>query len=68
MTDNISADYVVENHGSLFLVRALKESATRHLREHTGEETQWIGTAVAVEPRYIEEFVAHLKDDGFTFV
>lgn len=57
-------DYQIENHGSLYLVRPTSDEAREHLKEHT--DGQWFAGALAVEPRYLVDLVAHLHDDGYT--
>jgi len=59
-------DFEVENHGSLYLVRATTEEALSHLQGNVSGEAQWIGWAVAVEPRYIEDMVLALEENGWT--
>lgn len=59
------SDYSVENHGSLFLIRANSTSAYQHLSEHVSDEAQWLGTALAVEPRYIVNLVEGLRAEGY---
>ncbi len=66
MPPTIEFDIRVENHGSIFLVRPLNELAEDWLKEHTGPETQRLGKAVAVEGRYIEDFVKGMQEDGLT--
>jgi hypothetical protein len=56
-------DARVENHGSLFLVRALTDCALAWLEEHT--DGQWLGNGLAVEHRYVTDLVAGLRDAGF---
>ncbi len=56
-------DARVENHGSLFLVRALTRCALAWLTEHT--DGQWLGNGLAVEPRYVESLVDGLREHGF---
>jgi hypothetical protein len=58
-------DFLIENHGSLFLVRGQNTYATDWLIEHTDDSSQWLGAALAVEHRYIHDLVAHLQSDGF---
>ncbi len=58
-------DYMVENHGSVFLIRPRNEHARKHLKDNTGVETVWFCGALACEPRYVPELVAALTDEGF---
>lgn len=58
-------DYTVENHGSLFLLRPTHGAARENLEEHTGDEAQWFGGALAVEHRYIGPLVNQLREHGW---
>ena len=53
----------VENHGTLVLVRPLTVDVEAWLKEHT--DGQWFGGALVVEPRYVEELLLGLIDQGF---
>ena len=61
-----AADFVVSGGGSVYLVHPLTDDARSHLLRVVGEEAQFLGNAVAVEHRYIADFVAALAEDGFT--
>ena len=60
------ADYSIENHGTIYLVRSNNLAALAHLREHTAGDTSWFGRALAVEHRYIAGLVTSLQEEGFT--
>jgi hypothetical protein len=52
-------DLLLENHGSLFLIRPLSVSGQQWLDENVGDEnTLTFGGAIVCEPRYIEA-IAH---------
>lgn len=57
--------FSIENHGSVMLVRPQSDDVTAWLRENT--DGQWLGGALAVEPRYVEPLVDGLLDAGFSF-
>lgn len=59
-------DYTATNHGSLYLVEPHNDTAYAWLMDHVSTETQWMGRAVAVEPRYVQGLVEQLREDGFT--
>ena len=60
-------DYTVENHGSIYLLRANNDDALDWFKDHVGEDSQWFGKAtLAVEQRYIVGLVANLREDGYT--
>lgn len=63
---SVHPDYTLENHGSLWLVRCHNEAAYINLREGANPEAQWIGWAIAVEPRYVESLVTQLREEGWT--
>jgi hypothetical protein len=54
-TSEVQADLIIENHGSLFLLRPVSSLGQTWLDENVGDsETQtWCG-AVVCEPRYVE--------------
>ena len=53
----------VENHGSICLVRPLTPDVSSWLHEHT--DGTWFGSALVVEPRYVEPLVTALIQEGF---
>ena len=59
------ADYKVEGSGTVYLLRPLNISAAENLKEHTNEEAQFFGNALAVEHRYIDDLVAQLREEGW---
>lgn len=60
-------DFTVENHGSIYLVKAYTENALTHLQLHTADDAQWWGkSTLVVEPRYVANLVHHLREDGYT--
>lgn len=58
-------DYDFNDCGSIVMVRPLNDAARDHLAEHLGEEAQWLGGALAVEPRYAPDLSAELCREGF---
>jgi len=62
----IPADFVVENHGSIFLLKPLTPSAISWIEDHIGQENgyQPYFPAVVVEHRYIADIVAGIQNDG----
>jgi hypothetical protein len=59
-------DYTFESHGSLWLCRPSTNDARAWLDDHVGDEAQWFGGALAVEPRYVVDLAAQLQNDGWT--
>jgi hypothetical protein len=58
------SDVRVEGHGSVCLVRPATDGAAAWLRENT--DGTWFGGALAVEPRYVLNLVAAMREHGFT--
>ena len=58
------ADIAVEYHGSLWLVRPLTQAGTRWLEQHIPEDVQFFGSALAVEPRYVDALVEGIVGAG----
>jgi len=56
-------DYVIENHGSIVLVRPQGPQSRQHLEAVTSG--MWYGSALVVELRYLDALVAGLTDEGF---
>jgi hypothetical protein len=58
-------DILVENHGSIFLLRPVSFAAQSWLQENViGEETQMFGNAVVCEPRYVTDIVFGARAEG----
>lgn len=60
----MNTDYEFHNAGSLVLVHGMNDFALDHLRENS--DGQWLGGAMAVEPRYAPQLSADLCRDGFS--
>jgi len=60
----VQVDVYVENHGSIFLVRPVSNSACDWLTENVSEESQYFGNALVVEHRYIEALIHGLQEAG----
>jgi len=58
-------DVLVSNHGSLWLVEPVSDAARDWLNENLSAERQYLGRAVAVEPRYVDDLVRGLQSGGF---
>ena len=56
-------DARVEGHGSVVVVRPLTDDALAWLTVHT--DGTWFGDALAVEPRYVCNLVAGMRESGF---
>jgi hypothetical protein len=63
---NIPPDFVVEDHGSIFLLKPLTPPATSWVEDHIGQENAYQPylPTVVVEHRYIADIVAGIQNDG----
>ena len=59
-------DATIINHGSIFLLEPWTEAAHDWINEHIGNDAQWFGQALAIEPRYAPAIIAGMQDDGLT--
>ena len=59
--------FAIEDHGTIVLVRPLTDDAKTWLVEHTADDAQWFGGALAAEPRYAEDIVEALVEEGFAW-
>jgi hypothetical protein len=59
-------DFVLENHGSILLLRPQNESAVAWLNEHIGSENgfQPYWPTVVIEHRYIGAILEGIQGDG----
>lgn len=60
------ADFQVQNHGSIVLLEPISVQASEWLELHIGDDAQFWGNSVVVEPRYLQNIVAGIRDDGLT--
>ncbi len=59
-------DFHITNHGTIWLIRPVTEAATEWLDRNIGHgpDVQYLGTSVAVEPRYVDDILAGIECDG----
>lgn len=57
-------DFTVTNHGSIFLLTPMNETASEWIENNLPEDRQTLGLAVAVEHRYIADIVTGIRNDG----
>jgi hypothetical protein len=57
-------DFMVENHGSIFLLQPLSPAANSWIEENLPEDHLTFGGAVVVEHRYIADIVHGAKASG----
>ena len=58
------ADLYVQNEGSIFLLHWQSEAGRDWIGEHIPEDAMRLGSAVAVEHRYIADIVIGAQADG----
>ena len=58
------SDFVVENHGSIFLLTPLTPYANSWVEEHLPEDRMTFGGSIVVEHRYISDIVHGIQNDG----
>lgn len=57
--------FTVENHGTIVLIRPSDDVERKWLMEHAGEDAQWWGAALGVEPRYVCDLCGGIVEAGF---
>ena len=57
-------DALIENHGSIVLLRPLSDAAEAWLEENVAEDALRFGGAVVCEPRYVEALCLGMTEDG----
>ena len=62
--DSAALDFRCENHGSIFLLYPLSQSARSWVEENLQSDAQWFGNAVAIERRYIWPILEGVRNDG----
>lgn len=60
----MTTDFIVSNHGSIFLLRPNTPAAREWCEEHLPDDRQTFGGAVVVEHRYIGDIVDGIRADG----
>ena len=59
-------DFFLDDHGSVWLLRPENEFATGWIDENLPKDRMYMGNAVAVEARYVEQIWLGLLSEGFT--
>ena len=57
-------DFEVQNHGSIFLLCPLTDSAIEWVDEHLPEDVLTFGRGICVEHRFISDIVRGIQDSG----
>lgn len=58
-------DYIVENHGTIFLFLPMNSEAKKNLVDNVEDTAGWMGDALAVEHRYAHDLVKQLREEGW---
>ena len=59
-------DFRCENHGSVFLLFPLTQSAHSWIEEHVPSDTRWFGNALVIEHRYVWTILVGIQDSRLT--
>lgn len=59
-------DYSVTNHGSIWLIQPLTESAEEWFADNLPEDAPMLGNAYAAEPRYVGDIIMGAQNAGLT--
>lgn len=62
--DKHSHDFQLQNEGSIVLLRPLTKIAKEWIEENLAPDVQMFGNAAAIEPRYLEEILHGILQDG----
>lgn len=60
----MASHFSIENHGSIILVRPLTAAAKAWLKETAPDDAQFLGNAMAVEPRCLDGVLDAIADAG----
>jgi hypothetical protein len=60
----ITSDFEVQNHGTIFLLCPLTDSALAWIEEHLPEDVLTFGRGICVEHRFISDIVRGIQDAG----
>lgn len=60
------ADFTIADHGSLWLLFPWSDAAKEWTEAHLPEDALRHGKSIVIEPRYVEDIVTGIVDDGLT--
>ena len=67
LPDETAIDFDINNHGSVILINPLTEDGKQWLDENTDiANRQFFGSALAVEPRYLDYLIEGMIADGLS--
>lgn len=58
-------DFLIQNHGTIWIITPLTEAAEEHCNTHFGPDTLTWAKGYVVEPRYVADILIDLEDHGF---
>lgn len=62
-----AADFALENHGSVQLLRPQTVAGQQWLQDHMPADAQYLGSAIAIHPRYLAPIIDGLVEDGLSY-
>jgi hypothetical protein len=63
----MDTDFIVSNHGSIFILQALTEEARQWVADHLPDDAlTWGQGGTVVEHRYIADIVDGIRGDGLS--
>lgn len=62
------SDFIISDHGSIMLLYPYSEAAQDWLDENIGDEAQYHGKSLAIEPRYAGEIARGIANDGLGII
>ena len=60
------SDFELYDHGSIFRLVPLSESAHDWIDDNFGDDLLWYGRGIAIEPRYVGAILEGITSDGLT--
>ncbi len=64
----MNEDALVENHGSVMLLRCKTTPATDWAELNLTDDALRFGDAIVIEPRYVPDIISGMQADGLTVV
>lgn len=59
-------DFTLSGGGTIYLLRPQTEAARDWVDTYLPDDAQWLGGAVAIEHRYVDDIVEGFTADGLT--
>lgn len=59
-------DFIAAHHGSIIGLLPMTPEAKAWTDEHIGEDAQWLGRQLCIEPRYFADIADGIVADGLT--